>query len=133
MKTNLSIKDENVYQVIVQHLFDFSLFLQENRQFDFSKLVVYQPNNTVKFTSYEDMFKYIFNHEYAGQCSNNIEKHGQFIVLDGDEKHVLHVIFPVGIEHVMFADAQTIQHYADNYFGFTTGLLSMVVNQCMLD
>lgn len=132
MKTNLSVKDETMYQVILQHLFDFSQFVQENQPFDFSKLVVYQPNNTVKFTSYEEMFKYIFNPEYAGQSSNKVEKHGQFIVLDGDKKHVLHVIFPVGMERAMFADAQTIQHYADTYFGFTTCLLAMVVNQCML-
>ena len=138
MKTNLSIKDENIYQVILQHLFDFSPFVQEKQPFDFSKLVVYQPNETVKFTSYEDMFKYIFNDKYVGQCSNNIEKHGQFVVLDGDEKHVLRVIFPaaraslglffpvtasLGLEATKFSDAETIQHYADNYFGFATCLV----------
>ena len=35
MKTNLSVKDETIYQVILQHLFDFSPFVQENQPFDF--------------------------------------------------------------------------------------------------
>ena len=60
MKTNLSVKDETICQVILQHLFDFSPFVQENQSFDFSKLVVYQPNKTIKINSYEEMFKYIF-------------------------------------------------------------------------
>jgi hypothetical protein len=123
MKTNLSIKDENIYQVILQHLFDFSPFVQENQPFDFSKLVVYQPNKTVKINSYGEMFKYIFNPEYVGQSSSKVYKHGQFVVLDGDEKHVLHVTFPVGLECAMFASERTIRHYADIYYGFATCLV----------
>lgn len=116
-------KDQIIYQVILQHLFDFSPFEQVNQPFDVSNLVVYQPNKTVKFTSYEDVFNYIFNDEYFGQCSDKVEKHGQFVVLDGDENHVLHVIFPVGLDRGMFAGAKTIQRYADNYFGFATCLV----------
>lgn len=129
-------KDQIIYQVILQHLFDFSPFEQVNQPFDVSNLVVYQPNKTVKFTSYEDVFNYIFNDEYVGQCSDKLERHGQFVMLDGDEKHVLHVVFPsvaaklaaeavasLVSEYAMFADAKTIQHHADTYYGFTTCLV----------
>lgn len=131
-------KDQIIYQVILQHLFDFSPFEQVDKPFDVSNLVVYQPNKTVKFTSYEDVFNYIFNDEYVGQRSDNIERHGQFVMLDGYEKHVLRVIFPaartslalffpvtasIGLEDTKFSDAETIQHYADNYFGFATCLV----------
>ena len=131
-------KDQIIYQVILQHLFDFSPFEQVNQPFDVSNLVVYQPNKTVKFTSYEDVFNYIFNDEYVGQCSDKLEQHGQFVMLDGDEKHVLHVIFPatrlslglffpivsrLGLEDTKFSNAKTIQHYADTYYGFATCLV----------
>lgn len=130
-------KDQIIYQVILQHLFDFSPFEQVDKPFDVSNLVVYQPNKTVKFTSYEDVFNYIFNDEYVGQRSDKLEQHGQFVMLDGDKKHVLHVIFlpcvsvnlaaeavaSLASECVMFAYAKTIQHYADTYYGFTTCLV----------
>lgn len=123
---NVSNKDQIIYQVILQHLFDFSPFVQENQSFDLSKLVVYQPNKTVKFNSYEEMFQYIFNDEYVGQVSSEVGKCGQFVVLDGDEKHVLHVIFPAArlyLDRSLFAGAKTIQHCADNYLGFATCLV----------
>lgn len=128
----MSNKNETMFKVLLQHIFDFSQFEVINKPFDVSKISVIQPDNTVHFDSYEQMFNYIYNDKYVGQLSNDVSVYGQFIMnsLDG-EKVVLQVIFPTSTLNTGSVavtgslnptDATTIQKLATHLEGLATCL-----------
>ena len=126
----MSNKNETMFKVILQHLFDFSQFEIINHPFDVSKISVIQPDHTVHFDSYEQMFNYIYNDKYVGQLSNDVSVYGQFVMsgLDGEEV-VLQVIFPTSntcsvavTGGLTLTDATTIQKLATHLEGLSTCL-----------
>lgn len=128
----MSNKNETMFKVLLQHIFDFSQFEVINKPFDVSKISVIQPDNTVHFDSYEQMFNYIYNDKYVGQLSNDVSVYGQFVMnsLDG-EKVVLQVIFPTSTLNTGSVavtgslnptDATTIQKLATHLEGLATCL-----------